>query len=564
MRLLIILTQTMRRQLFILATITCCVSFHSSAFLPWNRIVPNISLNEKGQVVVSWETQNPSARATVVFAPEDGSRRQPFPDYFSRALDRTTGKTHSVTLADIKLNRLYNFRVTCVDSVNLAEIRSANYCFRVIKQGEGSQLGLVQTEGPLIANITTTGLVIAWKTNMESEGEIQYWQSNTKKLSMVRAQKSSRSFEVALSKLNPDRDYSYRVLSYSSSLGDTVDSGVLSFHTAPPADAPASFKFVVYGDSRGGPEPDVDNRLNGVNYTVLNRLVNLAFQKGARFIMQTGDLMDGDTPDREEGALMYETHKKAIASVNAYIPFYHAVGNHDARTPHIKLGRTGRYDPPSPNSAEELWGEMLVLPTNGPEPEFGHPPFKENVYSFEYGPVHFIALNSDYFFVRNDTAKYKYDGFENRIGGRQLEWLLDDLKNSSKKMKIVYLHAAPYPAGGHKGSALDQFPAQRDSLWRIFESYNVDIVFAGHEHNYSRVLVDKSINPRFRRSLYQITTAGAGAPTYAQDTTVTYIKNVVTFRRAYHYVLVSVEGTKIKVEAFDDNNRKFDEFTVSR
>lgn len=556
----------MRQKSLLLILLLVVCSVRSFAYLPWNRIVPKVGLNEKGQIVISWETQNPSARAWVVYAPEDGAHRQPFPNYYTRTQDRTTSKSHSVTLTDVKPYVLYNFRVVCVDSVNLAEIRSANYRFRMIKQNEGPQLGLVQTEGPLVANITTSSLVIAWKTNLESDGEVQYWEAKSKKPVVMKAQTGGTSFELTIAKLNPDRQYFYRVRSTSAALGDTIESDLLNFRTAPAATKPGSFKFVVYGDSRGGPEPDFDSHLNGVNYPVLNKLVNLAFQKDARFIMQTGDLFDGDTPDREDGILQYETHKKAIARVNAFIPFYHAVGNHDARTPHIRFGRVGRYDPPSPNSAEELWSEMLVLPENGPEPEFGHPPYKENVYSFDYGQVHFVALNTDYFFVRHDTIRYKYDGFENRIGGRQLDWLLNDLKSSSGKMKIVYFHSAPYPAGGHKNSALDQFPAQRDSLWKIFEAYHVSLVFAGHEHNYSRVMVDRSINASYGRTINQITTGGAGAPTYAPDTTVSYLKNVVAFRRAYHYVLVTVEGKKIHVEAFDDNDKKFDDvtFTVSR
>jgi Icc protein len=205
---------------------------------------------------------------------------------------------------------------------------------------------------------------------------------------------------------------------------------------------------------------------------------------------------------------------------------------------------------------------MLVLPTNGPEPEPGHPPFRENVYSFDYGQVHFVALNTSYFFIRHDTVKYWFDGFENRIAGRQRAWLVEDLKKAGNRIKVVYFHAAAFPAGGHKGSALDKFPAERDSLWKIFEDHGVAVVFTGHEHNYSRVRVDRDVNPVFHKTLYQITTGGAGAPTYAQDFTVPYLKNVVTFRRTYHYVLVSVEGRKLVIEAFDDNDRKFDEMVV--
>jgi 3',5'-cyclic AMP phosphodiesterase CpdA len=423
------------------------------------------------------------------------------------------------------------------------------------------ELGLVFAEGPIVANITSTSLDFAWKTNLPAQAELQYVESGTKNWTTVRLP-SSTAFETTVSHLSPDRIYTYRVRCISTALADTIVSSDFTFRTAPRPNTNASFKFVVYGDSRGGREADVDYRLNGVNYIVLNKLSSLALQNGARFILQTGDLIDGATPDREDGILQYETHKKAIARVNAFIPFYHAVGNHDARTPFARFGRSGFYDPPLPNSAENLWAEMLVLPTNGPQPETEHPPFRENVYSFDYGNVHFVALNTDYFSVRHDTVQYKHEGFMNRIAGRQREWLIDDLTQASDKIKIVYYHAATFPAGGHKGSALDRYPAERDSLWKIFEAYGVSVVFTGHEHNYSRVRVDRDINPAFRKTIYQITTGGAGAPTYAQDFTVPYLKNVVVFRRTYHYLLVTVEGKTLTIEAFDDNNRKFDEVTV--
>ncbi|MGH2569141.1 MAG: fibronectin type III domain-containing protein [Bacteroidota bacterium] len=552
----------MPRKIIAFAFFTVLFAAHTIAALPWNRLVPAVSVNENNEVVVVWETVNPTARAAVFYAPEDGSYRQPFPHYYLRATEPSVGRSHSIVLPNIEPGLLYNFRAACFDTTNLAEVRSTNYTFRVLQRNGRLELGIVLVEGPLVANGTTSNTVVAWKTNLPSDGEVRYWDGKSKTPTAVKAPKATTSFEVLLSNLSPDRQYFYQVLSTSSALRDSLTSPVYSFHTAPDARQAGTFKFVVYGDSRGGREPDVDHRLNGVNYLVLNRLVNLAHTSGARFILQTGDLIGGDTPDREDGILQYETHKKAIARVNAFIPFYHSVGNHDARTPHVKFGRRGLYDPPSPNSAEELWAEMLVLPTNGPQPEEGHPPYRENVYAFDYGPVHFVALNTDYFFVRHDSVKYKYDGFENRIAGRQRAWLIEDLKKAGDKLKVVYFHASPYPAGGHVGSALDQFPAERDSLWKIFEAYGVDLVFAGHEHNYSRVKVDSTINPSFRRTIYQIITGGAGAPTYAQDTTVAYLDNVVVFKRAYHYVLVTVDGKKIRVEAFNDSNEKFDELVI--
>ncbi len=64
-------------------------------------------------------------------------------------------------------------------------------------------------------------------------------------------------------------------------------------------------------------------------------------------------------------------------------------------------------------------------------------------------------------------------------------WVRDSLGYASRldvvKWKFVFLHYPPYSSGVAHGSA-----PITESLMELFDEYGVDIVFAGHEHNYER------------------------------------------------------------------------------
>ncbi|MGB2867303.1 MAG: metallophosphoesterase family protein [Bacteroidota bacterium] len=536
----------------------------TSQTLPWNRIVPSVRISDKNEVEVFWKTVNPTMKAIVFYGPEDGSYRQPFPEYASRISDKASGRSHAIALKGIGTNTLYNYRVSCVDSMNFSEIRSANYTFRVVERDGKLAVGLCLTETPIVANVEPNSVVIAWKTNMSCSGKVNFWTKPDLRNNVMRAvgpKEKRTEFETVVSGLSPNTLYYYQVDGTTPEEKEKTVSATYTFRTAPKTGANTKFSFAAYGDSRGGTDPDFDYHINGVNYNMINKLALSALKKGASFFLQTGDLADGATDNRDDMTLMYETHKKAIAWVNAFIPFYQGIGNHDASAPYFKFGKRGRHDPPPPNSAEDLFARMFVLPENGPTPEPNHPPFLENVYSFDYANAHFISLNSEYFLVRqDDSIRYPYNGYGNRVAGRQLEWLKEDLKKSKSKLLFVYLHDPFYPAGGHVGSSLDRYPSERDSLWRLLEGHNLGLVFAGHEHLYARVAVDKKINPTYKKSIYQIIAGGAGAPLYPQDKKVPYLQNVITYERKFHYVLVTVDGKKWTSEVYDDNENLIDKF----
>jgi 3',5'-cyclic AMP phosphodiesterase CpdA len=85
-------------------------------------------------------------------------------------------------------------------------------------------------------------------------------------------------------------------------------------------------------------------------------------------------------------------------------------------------------------------------------------------YSVAFGDVRIVALDSN----RPDDAD-------------QLEWLAQTLAASEERWKIVLLHHPPYSGGWH-GSDL----RVRSAFGSLFEEYGVQLVLAGHDHDYQR------------------------------------------------------------------------------
>jgi predicted phosphodiesterase len=120
------------------------------------------------------------------------------------------------------------------------------------------------------------------------------------------------------------------------------------------------------------------------------------------------------------------------------IPFYAALGNHD--------DPTQRYYKP--------------FNMNG-----------ERFYTFKKGDARFFALDSNY------------------MDQPQLKWLDEQLSGSNDRWKVAYFHHPLYSSGARHGSEVDL----RTRLEPLFLKYGVDIVFAGHEHFYERIVPQKGV-----------------------------------------------------------------------
>lgn len=93
-----------------------------------------------------------------------------------------------------------------------------------------------------------------------------------------------------------------------------------------------------------------------------------------------------------------------------------------------------------------------------------------NYYDFIKGPVHFFMLDSD---------REEPDGIT--PDSQQGIWLRKGLAASTSVYNVVVLHHAPYSSGWHGSSEYMRWP---------FKEWGADVVLAGHDHTYERLLVD--------------------------------------------------------------------------
>jgi 3',5'-cyclic AMP phosphodiesterase CpdA len=124
--------------------------------------------------------------------------------------------------------------------------------------------------------------------------------------------------------------------------------------------------------------------------------------------------------------------------LDAGIKFYAALGNHDSPNQRV-------YKPFNMNG--------------------------ERFYTFKKGDARFFALDSNY------------------MDQVQLKWLDEQLSRANDRWKIAFFHHPLYSSGARHGSEVDL----RTRLEPLFVKYGVDIVFAGHEHFYERIVPQKGI-----------------------------------------------------------------------
>ncbi|MCY4401033.1 MAG: metallophosphoesterase family protein [Candidatus Poribacteria bacterium] len=506
------------------------------------------------------------------------------------------------------------FRIEVFDS-RIQTTRAYDRSLRYEREGDpktGTYTKLVNlTEGPFIDLVTNNSAVISWETDVPAKGTVL--SDNREFLSLD----PTIRHEVTLTKLKPNTVYTYQV-NYG------IYTPTYTFKTAPEKGERASFKFGFMSDSRAGVGGG-ERAQNGVNSKDLGRFAIELYTKKADFVCFGGDLINGYTSDIRDYEWQLETWKRTIQPVGANIPFYESIGNHEqvgsyykVTAPHLKQDEyyiqfTGTVDD---ESAEAIFAKEFVNPLGSiyglgvPNPESKGkkitsgadvgPSYVENVYSFNYGRVHFISLNTNYWstgyraisaFGQKSQDKTAINLALKELGGNregyvmvnQMEWLKKELDAAQSDISVdwifIILHEPPFPNGGHVKDAMYWgTPGQgelggynesdvpmgdvidmRNKFWTIVSSKSKVLgVLCGDEHNYSRTLIDSSVHSNFKFPVWQIISGGCGAPYYVQDESVPWVDKVKAFTIDKHFCLFSVDGKRVGLEVYNDSNQLLD------
>ena len=317
--------------------------------------------------------------------------------------------------------------------------------------------------------------------------------------------------EAVVTGLQPASTYAYQLFvgaAAATSGGDQL--------TTAPATGAGRVRFIAFGDSgTGSPE----------QAALAGRMTADSFD----LALHAGDVAYGNSSGT--GDANYATYQSWFFDVYGWLrrrPIFPSMGNHDSR-------------------AGTNWGEaylnLFVLPAQaggGPYPDHA-----ERYYSFDYGPVHFVALDTELAF--QDDARR----------GAQLAWLDADLANAAAQpWKVAFFHRSPFSAGGEHGSDL----AVRQAFAPLFERHGVQLVVSAHEHTYERSVPWRTGGNDADQAVTYVVAGGGGGPVYAsgQDTWTAR-----SFSE-HHYVRVTIDGCLATIEAVHTTGALLDSSTLDR
>jgi len=339
---------------------------------------------------------------------------------------------------------------------------------------------------PYLQQVTTSNATLGWVTTQPAGAHLTVTSPPGAMVETTPAVVEDYALRTAaetqmwssLTTLQPSTVYCYDVADDSGAMVTRT-----GFRTAPAADNPEPVRFLAFGDSGGG---------TADQYALLEQMYTVPYD----LMIHTGDLAyDSGTISQVE-----DTVFAVYGDLFRNIPFFPASGNHDYGT---MQGAPFR--------------DVFNLPGN------------EKWYSYDWGRVHFVALDTE--------ADYT----------TQMTWLDQDLAANQLPWKIIYMHKPPYSSGQHGSDT-----SLRSKLAPIAEKYGVQLILAGHDHDYERMKPQNGV-------AYVVTGGGGiGTRSVGSSTFTELAEDVI------HFVYVEVGVDELTLHAIDATGREFDSTVVPR
>jgi len=193
----------------------------------------------------------------------------------------------------------------------------------------------------------------------------------------------------------------------------------------------------------------------------------------------------------------------------------------------------------------EPYLQAFHLPHNNPQGT-------ERYYSFDFANAHFTALDTN-----QDASP----------GSPMGEWLQADLA-APADWKFVFFHHAPFSSGPHGSEP--PILALRAQLEPVLAAGGVDIVFAGHDHDYERTFpiqngapVNRDQEPDYLNpaGVIYIVTGGGGRQLYPFTTTNAF---TAFFASVHHLVRVEIADRSLALTAVRSDGVEVDSMTLTK
>jgi hypothetical protein len=316
------------------------------------------------------------------------------------------------------------------------------------------------TRGPYLQSATDSSIRIMWSTDSLTQSWV-YFGTSISTLNAIDSNVSdTANHDVLVDSLIPNTTYYYAV---GDELGQILFDTNYHFKTAPIVGSTDPMRFWVTGDfGKGNPE----------QLDVMNSYIAYAGTQHTDAWLWLGDNAYEDGTQADYQANVFDKYD----SIMPYLPIFPNPGNHDYRS---VVGAYITHHGP--------YLDIVHVPENG---ELGGVPSStEAYYSFDYGNVHLVSLNSE---VQSTGA----------INPDMEAWLAQDLAANNLKWTVVFTHQPPYSKGSYDTDISWELGIRgiREVYLPILEQYDIDLLLSGHSHNYERSMLIKGhydISPLF-------------------------------------------------------------------
>ncbi len=303
------------------------------------------------------------------------------------------------------------------------------------------------TRGPYLQKGTPTSMVIQWRTDSSVQSIVNYGPSPQNLNQTVQQSSDTNEHLIEVTGLNPDQRYYYEITDGNNTLagGDST----YYFQTSPePGTDTSNVRIWAIGDFGANNQEQRDVR---------DAYLSFNDSSHTDIWMMLGDHAYDDGTDLEYQDRVFDIYSYQLRNTVSWP----TPGNHDYNS--VSLGTT---DGP--------YYDIFTVPTNGEAG--GVPSGTEGYYSFDYGNIHFISLNSE------EVSWSLNDDNE------MIDWLKQDLENTEQDWIIVFWHQPPHSKGTHDSDDFWEVIMQgmRTNIAPILENYGVDLIMNGHSHVYER------------------------------------------------------------------------------
>ena len=377
-----------------------------------------------------------------------------------------------------------------------------------------------------ISGDAKTSMTVTWRSSLDvKEGYVEYYERGGEKKridAIVKPFKSdvntSNIFWATPSNLKPGTRYYYTCGSAENRSEeywfDTEEENL------------TKFKFIAISDH----QKDTDHY--NPDYSSLNKFLKdvLAKHPDVKFILTAGDNTNCGQHEIQWNA-MYE----GMAGIMEHLPYMMSCGNHDNRGfEHYFPNEVNRYYA----EPAEFFNTQLEYsyPKNGPEG------WQTEIYSFDYGNVHFNVFGVNEPELMN-------------------EWAKEDIAKSNKTWKFGVQHFPVYYAGPNLAND-DTYPMMRESMEML------DVLFSGHEHNFSRSFPIKNEEIFDRPSQgtihYELGNGNYNPPGTKTTDKVWHASFYPQEEQVAAYALIEVDGDKITMISELNDGRIIDECLIDK